>query len=374
MSKEFEPQFKDVRLTRRARSLGLALSAKPDVSLPKLLDPAGLEGAYRLLNNKDVDWRMLHEPHHIQTLTRCMDASEPVLVVHDTTESTHARYSSGRLRHGMVAPSSRTQGMRLHVSMAVAGGEIPVPLGTLRAQPFVHAKEAAAAGTDTVALWQAEGGLFSNEMQRWFDGIEQTQAHMDDLGVAAVHIADCECDSFGLLAAIAARCYSFIIRSDGTRRLERGEMREVGVATIALGERGDLRNDRKVKAHPTRTARKAKVRMRAGPVTFNGASTPSNASWSPDPWEEQPRKLTLNLVEVEEIDPPDGESPVCWLLLTSLPVDTAAQALQVVQYYRRRWMIEEFFKALKTGCGLQKRQMDSAGALLNMMALLLPVA
>lgn len=109
-------------------------------------------------------------------------------------------------------------------------------------------------------------------------------------------------------------------------------------------------------------------------MTFSGVSAPFNASWSPDPWEEQPRKLTLNLVEVEEIDPPDGESPVCWLLLTSLPVDTAAQALQVVQYYRRRWMIAEFFKALKTGCGLQKRQMDSTGAMLNMMALLLPVA
>jgi len=374
MSKEFDAKFEDVRLTRRAKKLGTALSDKPHLSLPKLLDSAGLEGAYRLLNHDDVHWRTLHEPHHVQTLLRCTAADAPVLILHDTTECTLARYSSERMRDGMVSASSRTQGMLLHASIAVSGGDVPVPLGTLRTQPFVHAKHANAAGDETVAFWQAEGGLFANEMQRWFQGVTETQAHMDDLGVAAVHVADCECDSYGLLTAMATRSISFIVRCDGTRNLERGEMREVGIATIALGERGDLRQERQVKAHPTRSARYAKVRMWAGPVTFNGALARSNGSWSPDPWEEQPRKITMNLVEVEEIDAPQGEPPVRWLLLTTLPVDTAARALQVVQFYRRRWIIEEFFKALKTGCGLQKRQMDTASTMLNMMALLLPVA
>lgn len=374
MSGEFDASFKDVRLTRRTRALGNALSGQPDQSLPKLLDPAALEGAYRLLNHDDVHWRALHEPHHVQTLRRSMDAAAPVLIIHDTTEITFARYSSERLRSGLVSPSSRTQGMQLHVSFAVSGGEVPVPLGTLRAQPFVHAKHANAAGAETVAFWHAEAGLFDNEMRRWFDGVMQTQAHMGDLGVDAVHVADCEIDSFGLIAAMVERSIGMVVRCDGTRNLERGEVREVGIATIALGERGDLRPDRKVKAHPTRSARNAKVRMRAGSVTFKGASSRAQASWSPDPWEEQPHKITMNLVEVEEINPPAGEPPVRWLLLTTLPVDTAAQALQVVQYYRRRWIIEEFFKALKTGCGLQQRQMESASAMLNMTALLLPVA
>ena len=374
MSEEFEANFKDVRLKRRAKSLGTALSEKPGESLPKLLNSAALEGAYRLLNHDYVHWRMLHEPHHVQTLTRCMDADASALIIHDTTEFTVARYSSERMRSGLVSPTSRTQGMYLHVSFAVSGGEVPVPLGTLRAQPFVHAKHANAAGDETVAFWKAEAGVFDNEMRRWFDGVMQTQAHMDDLGIAAVHVADCEFDSYGLIAAMVVRLIALVIRCDGTRNLERGEMREVGIATIVFGERGDLRQDRQVKAHPTRSARNAKIRMRAGPVTLSGASARSNGSWSPDPWDEQPRKITMNLVEIEEIDPPQGEPPVRWLLLTTLPVDTAAQALQVVQYYRRRWIIEEFFKALKTGCGLEKRQMDSARAMLNMMALLLPVA
>ena len=81
MSEEFEANFKDVRLKRRAKSLGTALSEKPGESLPKLLDSAALEGAYRLLNHDDVHWRMLHEPHHVQTLTRCMDADASALII-----------------------------------------------------------------------------------------------------------------------------------------------------------------------------------------------------------------------------------------------------------------------------------------------------
>ncbi len=374
MSKEFETDFKDRRLSRRASSLGLALSDRPHLSLPKLLDAAALEGAYRLINHDDVHWRKLHAPHHVQTLTRCTEAAGPVLVVHDTTEVAHTRYSSTRLRQGLVSPSSRKQGMFLHASIAVSGAAVPAPLGTLRIQPFVHAKDAAAVDEATQELWRNEGGLFDNEMQRWFDGVEQTQAHMDDLGVTAVHVADCECDSYGLLAAMATRKVLFIVRCDGTRNLERGEIRDVGIATIALGERGDLREDRKIKTHPTRTARNASVQMRAGPVTFRGAKAQSNGSWSPDNWDEQPRTITMNLVEVEETDPPADEPPVRWLLLTTLPVDTAAQALQVIEFYRRRWVIEEFFKALKTGCSLEKRQMDSVLAILNIAALLLPVA
>ena len=54
MSGEFDASFKDVRLTRRTRALGNALGGQADQSLPKLLDPAALEGAYRLLNHNDV--------------------------------------------------------------------------------------------------------------------------------------------------------------------------------------------------------------------------------------------------------------------------------------------------------------------------------
>jgi hypothetical protein len=87
-----------------------------------------------------------------------------------------------------------------------------------------------------------------------------------------------------------------------------------------------------------------------------------------------PTDLALNAVHVLEKDPPAGEEPVEWVLLTNLPAQTAQQAARVVDIYRKRWLIEEFFKALKTGCSVERRQLETADSLINMTALFLPIA
>jgi hypothetical protein len=66
--------------------------------------------------------------------------------------------------------------------------------------------------------------------------------------------------------------------------------------------------------------------------------------------------------------------PIDWTLLTQEPIDTAEQILKIVDYYRGRWMIEEYFKALKTGCSFEKRQLESLPTLLNALAIFVPVA
>jgi len=84
--------------------------------------------------------------------------------------------------------------------------------------------------------------------------------------------------------------------------------------------------------------------------------------------------ISLNIVYVLERRPPPGEPAVEWFLLTDLPTATSDQLAFVVDCYRGRWMIEEYFKALKTGCQYEKRQLESAHSLLNAMAVLAPVA
>jgi hypothetical protein len=84
--------------------------------------------------------------------------------------------------------------------------------------------------------------------------------------------------------------------------------------------------------------------------------------------------LHVNVIHVFERKPPQGEPPVEWFLLTNLPVDTDEAIAFAVDCYRPRWMIEEFFKALKTGCQFEKRQLESAHSLLNALAILAPVA
>jgi len=87
-----------------------------------------------------------------------------------------------------------------------------------------------------------------------------------------------------------------------------------------------------------------------------------------------PQRMPLNVVEVRERTPPEGEEPIVWRLLTTEPVGTEEELLRVLDWYRRRWMIEEFFKVLKTGCSYELLQLRTAHALLNALALLIPVA
>jgi hypothetical protein len=79
-------------------------------------------------------------------------------------------------------------------------------------------------------------------------------------------------------------------------------------------------------------------------------------------------------VHVREIDAPDDADPVEWLLATTDPASSVQEVRSIVESYRTRWVIEEFFKALKTGCAIEKRQHESYDALLKMVAVCLPIA
>lgn len=85
-------------------------------------------------------------------------------------------------------------------------------------------------------------------------------------------------------------------------------------------------------------------------------------------------EVEINTVLVEEINPPDGEEPITWLLLTSLPVDTFEQACLVVEYYLCRWQIEIYFKVLKSGCKIEDRQLETSERIKPCIALYMIVA
>jgi len=84
--------------------------------------------------------------------------------------------------------------------------------------------------------------------------------------------------------------------------------------------------------------------------------------------------VKVNVVRVHEIDVPEGEEPIEWLLATTESIATREDVVAIVNHYRARWIIEEFFKALKTGCALETRQFETRHALLNVLALSLVIA
>lgn len=374
MAREFGGDLGDVRRSRRAQQVGLALSRNPELSLPKVFpDVAELQAAYDLLRNDAVPWRGLLQPHVDRTLGRARDAGE-VLAIHDTTDLAFRLYWPGEQRQHMISMSSQKQGFFLHASLCVTATGPVLPLGVLDVQPYVNRKKLSASAMETQEFWESEAGVFANEHVRWFRNVASTDDALRRHRAQPVHVMDRETDSYGLLSWMVHHGFRFVVRCDDARKLRCDtEMRAVGVVDAELGERFPLRSGVKAGTHPPRRARTARLTVRAASVTLQRTKKLKEQSYSP-PGFEQPATLKLNLVEAIEMDPPAGEKAVRWLLLTEEPIDTEADVLRVLDWYRRRWVIEEFFKAVKTGCNIEKRQMDSAPAMLRMLALLLPSA
>jgi len=384
MAHEFGGDLGDKRRTRRAQRCGLAIASGPSQSFPEIFpDEAELEAFYRLDRNEHIVWRDLAQPHVNRTIDRAKRFNE-VLGVQDTTDLTYARYFSDRSRAGLSHPSSATQGFFVHFGALVSTEGRPVLLGVGHTQPFVHRSALPAEDEETEALWEAEGGLYENEAQRWFDAAEALEVLVADSDTSVIHVADREADSYGFLAWLEGRQSRFVIRCSDQKRLTNArvagrEGRFEGLAFVAelkveLGERSELRRGKKSKYHPPRKRRQATLSIRAAEIEIRRSRGRRDAAWSRVPWEEQPRTLKVHLVEVVEVEPPPGEHPVRWLLLTKEPIGTPEEIIRVVDIYLRRWVIEEYFKCLKTGCSIEKRQMDSLQNLLRVLALLVPCA
>jgi hypothetical protein len=191
-----------------------------------------------------------------------------------------------------------------------------------------------------------------------------------------IHLMDSEADSYRLFAQLVAAGDGFVIRMRSDRRIVAPEpasfrvdermakAEELFVREVPLSTRKP-RADGRPTRHAPRSARMAKLGFSAVTLTI----------LRPDHEREPlPPSLTLNVIRVFEVDAPVDVEPVEWTLMTTEPIGTLAQVAAAVDAYRARWVIEEFFKALKTGCAFEKRQLESSHALLNALAIFAPIA
>ncbi len=119
-----------------------------------------------------------------------------------------------------------------------------------------------------------------------------------------------------------------------------------------------------VPAEHARQARTARVALSYGQLRL----------LAPDKRENVLPSLRVWVVRVWEVDPPEGVEPLEWVLLTSVPVESVAQAWERVGWYRRRWIVEDYHQALKTGCRMEQRQVESYDGLRRLLGLLAPLA
>lgn len=360
--------FGDVRLSRRMMAIGGRLAGAPEKSFPDAMGTdAELEGLYRFVNNDSVSPELILEPHFRATLTRAAEFSE-LIVPHDTTE-----FGFPTARKGLGRVTDKGRGFFAHTSLAVSGDERGEPLGLLELTPFIR-KDAPKrkSGRHSEARPEEE-----RESLRWWESIQAVERRLQQPG-AAIHVADREADSYVLLFRLIAATYRFVLRIRSDRVLDdpealpkRSKLFETMAGLSARVEREVPICERKKKggkAHPPREARTASLEIAATTVTLRIPSSRPNVE------EELPKTITVNVVHVREVNCPLDCAPVDWKLVTTEPIHTVEQILKVVDAYRKRWRIEEFFKAMKSCCKVEEVQLESLDAILNAMALYVPVA
>ena len=361
IGKEFRgAQLGNKQRTKRLERIAERLEAHAGKSLPQALGSiADREATYRFLSNENISFGGILAPHFEMTASRAEKHSE-ILCIHDTTE---LEFDSSGPRRGLGRLRSKTspQGFFAHTSLAVALSDVREPLGLLAVQPWTR--------TEQVRKMRKQAG--GKEMDVWFEGAKQCEQRCS---VSLIHVMDRQGDSYEVYGNLMVDEMRFVIRAchdrllpDGGKLFETIQQAPLSVSrTVPLSrrERGQTPSERRI--YPQRRARTAQLSIWATTVTVARSEWIRDRQMSPE--------LTLNVVYVVEENPPTGQPPVNWYLVTTEPIDTQEYVLKVVDIYRARWIVEELFKALKTGCQYERLQLESYDALLRALAIYLPVA
>ena len=270
-----------------------------------------------------------------------------VLAIQDTSEINFATTANRRRGLGEIGKGN-SRGVLLHPMLAVDAAN-GICLGLVSGQVWTRK------GRRTVSHDLRD--LSDKESQRW---IATALAAKPLLAKAAMVTAlgDRESDIFALYANAAEERFHVIARSMHDRKLADG------IGLYAAGEAMAVVDQRVivVPARAQRAERTVQLELRFGAVSLARPQTRF--------LRHLPENLPLNYVDVRELDPQAGTEPLHWRLLTTHPVATAEEAWRIVEWYKRRWLIEQFFRVLKTqGFKLEDSQIATADRLLKLVAI-----
>lgn len=372
------PEFANAKLGDERRGKRLVRVAgrverNPRVSFPQAMrTPGELEGFYRLMNNDGFTPSQMLEPHRKATLDRANQAGT-VLVVHDTTNVDFPGKSK-RKDLGVTAASTH-QGFIAHYSLVLDAAGASLPLGVSQMETYTRTGEKWSRTKKTRTRVRDDP---KRESLRWWRAVEAFDAEHNG-SFEAIHVMDAEADFFELLSQMVISGKRFIIRAGQLDRTvktdEEGiklrdfvnELHPVAKRAVRITARryqGKKQPASKKKRHPERDGRVAKLAIAAGSLTLQ--RTRYSKLDSAD--------VEVNVLRIWEPKPPRNAPPVEWILLTTEPITSRAAIEQIVDWYRQRWVIEEFFRALKSGCSLEARQLGSYAALTKVAALMTPIA
>ena len=360
-------QFGDSRLNDRAVEIAGRLEQNPNVSIPTAMTTRKeLEACYRFFDNVKVTPERILKSHVEATYQR-MAETDFVLVVQDTSEIDLTRPNQQVKGAGPMDSESR-RGAFFHP--LVAFNYDAVALGIVGQKTYVRK----ALSTLTPAQKtdkRRKTPIQEKESIRWLEGLEMTnQAALACPETTCVCVGDSEADIYELFVA-KSQCATpnlhILVRAGQNRNTTEKEdwkdkvraTKPIGEQTINIRARTAKIGEGKSARSRSRDARTAQIEIRKATVEV---ARPIHAS------SDLPRSVTVNVVLCEEVNVPAGEDPICWMLVTTLPIDTDEEVKRVIRSYCIRWQIEVFFKTLKSGCRIEHRRFEDIHRIKNCLA------
>ena len=384
----------DRRRARRLVRVAGRVAASPGGTLCSALpDWAELHAAYRLMNGPAVTHGKVLADHFRRTRERCAALPEGLecLLIEDTTAADFTAHRDaeglGRIGddggRGFYVHTTLAAVMREHEEGGAATGEVAATaelVGLFDQRWWARGDKPPGGG----AAGERKASRLSRarESQRWAACLSECppaclSGEAPPPGPGRwTFVADREGDVYEVLSRCRELGVAPLIRACQDRALcgegagphagpHAGPPGHLFAAVRAAPVKGTY--ELRLRARPGQAARMARVQVRSAAVTLR-------PPWRPAGFGRDLGPVEVNVIEAWEPDPPEGAEPLHWVLLTTWPADTLAQCRRAVRAYGLRFLIEDFHKALKTGCGLEKSQLATAQALAALLGVLSLVA
>src|SRR5262249_17613824 len=347
--------FPDQRLKARLGKLLGDLGQRIGGTIPAACqDWAATKAAYRFFSNTRVDESIILAGHFAATQTRFAASTGTVLVLHDTTEFSFRRDRPGSIGRLSRVPARRTIhtvcGLLMHSSLVLTTEGLPLGLAAVKFWTRKKFKGTCAL-RNRVNLTRIP--IEKKESVRWLENLKQSTQLWGD-PTRCVHVGDRESDIFELFCAARDAGTHFLVRTCVDR----------------LAGRGGTTISRRMDREPVRGEHEVEVRDGGGGSAAAGAPRGFCRRPAPPPVAKQGQypALSLSVIHADEPGTPTGREPIRWRLLTDLPVEGLASAVEKLDWYALRWNVETYHKVLKSGCQAEQAKLRTAERLTNMLA------
>ncbi len=283
-------QLHDMRRTRRAVKAASKLAENPLGSLPAQMQTwKETKALYRLLDEPDVTFAALMQPHLQQTREQAL-SSPVVLMVQDTTDIdlSHRRKISGVGQIG----NERGRGFFMQTVLAVRPQTREV-LGCMAQEPFVRIP-----APDGEQRYQRRK-RDERETDVW---MRQVQAiGTPESASLWVHVGDRGADMFPFFQACRSTQTHFLVRAAQNRRVQESEEEISYSLTQARAWPSQASRPFEVPARHGRQARSTQLQLAFGQMTLLPPRHEPRASKEP---------MTVWVIRVWEEQAPEGEEPL----------------------------------------------------------------